>query len=132
MTSIASGSCGQLTVGTPRLTMPAFSNATFARVPPKTSVWSIPMRAIAQSAGVTTFVASRRPPSPHSTTATSQAVSEKCTKATAHISSNSVGCSPSACSTFAAASRTSSVACRRSGRDTMRPSTWMRSSKCSM
>ena len=71
-TSAASGACAADTA-TPLRMMAAFSAAMAARVAPSTSWWSRSMRAIAVTAGVPTVVASSRPPSPTSSTATSTA-----------------------------------------------------------
>ena len=92
MTAMASLSWGQLTTGAPAFTMPAFSPAMAPRVSPSKSVWSSPMRQITLASGASmTLVASNRPPSPTSSTTISQPTARKCSKATAAMSSNSVG-----------------------------------------
>ena len=58
-----------VTHGTPGLMMPAFSAAISPKVSPKSSVWSSPMFVMTVISGCeTTFVASRRPPRPTSST----------------------------------------------------------------
>ena len=74
-----------------------------------------------------TFVASKRPPRPTSSTTTSHALRAKWTSATAHMSSNSVGWSVRA----SACSLTSSVASNKSAAEMFSPSTRMRSSNAS-
>ena len=51
--------------------MPAFSKAIFAKVFPKTSVWSLDIFVITTAFGFITFVASSLPPNPVSKTALS-------------------------------------------------------------
>ena len=63
--------------------IPAFSRATSTSVGPANSLWSIPMFVITATWAVTTLVASHRPSSPTSTTATSTAVSANQRKAAA-------------------------------------------------
>ena len=67
----ASGWAAATTAGTPRLKMPAFSRAIASTRFPRNCMWSRPMRATAATSGVTALVASKRPPSPTSTTAAS-------------------------------------------------------------
>ena len=89
---MTSASCGHDTTADPGLTMPAFSPAMAASVVPSSFVWSRPMRAMTAASGASmTFVESRRPPRPTSSTTMSQPWRAKCTSATAVISSNSVG-----------------------------------------
>ena len=89
---MASRSWGQLATGHPGFTMPAFSPAMAATVSPSKSVWSSPMRQITLASDASmTLVASSRPPRPTSNTTISQTTARKCSKATAAMSSNSVG-----------------------------------------
>ena len=79
--SIASAGWSTVNAGTPGLKMPAFSVAISRSVYPSTSMWSYPSDATPQTTGARTqFVASSRPPSPTSTTATSTPASRKILK----------------------------------------------------
>ena len=125
ITAIAAGSCGQDTTAEPGFTIPAFSAAMAASVVPSSFVWSSPMRATTATSGASmTFVESSLPPRPTSSTTISQPLRAKCTSATAHMSSNSVGWSAMA----SACSFTSSVASVRPSAEMFAPSTRMRSS----
>ena len=114
MTARAGGAVSVVTTTMPGLTIPAFSAATASRVSPRCSRWSSPIDVMIPAAGVTTLVASSRPPRPTSTTATSTAARRNHDSATAVAASKNVGgwASPpvrrsvSACrSTTAASSR---------------------------
>ena len=127
--AIASGSCGHDTTGAPGFTMPAFSRAMAANVEPSSFVWSRPMRATTVTSGASmTFVESRRPPKPTSSTTMSHSRRANCTSATAVISSNSVGWSPVSAAMASACSFTNSVASVSSSSEMFTPSTRMRSS----
>ncbi len=71
------------TSGTPRLAMPDFSAAMAASVVPRWRSWSKSMVVMAPATGASTFVASKRPPRPTSTTATSTPASAKIRNAAA-------------------------------------------------
>ena len=83
MAAIASGNCGATTTGTPGLMMPALSAAISAIVSPRMAVWSRLTGVMTLTAGVTTLVASRRPPKPTSITLKSAPLSAKQRKAMA-------------------------------------------------
>src|SRR5205814_2372249 len=68
----------------------AFSAAIAASVGPRTSWWSRSRRVITVTAGTPTVVASSRPPSPTSSTATSTASRAKWSSASAVVASNIV------------------------------------------
>ena len=90
-TAAASGAWGPLTARPPACSTPAFSVAIRPRVGPRASVWSRPMLAKASTdRRGCTVVASRRPPRPTSSTASSTWASAKATKAAAVTSSNGV------------------------------------------
>ena len=57
--------------------MPAFSAAIFGSVSPSSAVWSSPTLVMTLTSGTMMFVASRRPPSPVSITATSTSLCAK-------------------------------------------------------
>ena len=79
-----------ITAGTPRLNIPAFSAAMSSSVAPRYSTWSIPILVTPATSGVITLVASRRPPSPVSITATSTAAVLKKSNAIAVVASKNV------------------------------------------
>ena len=81
--STSSGSVSPMTAADAGLMMPAFSRAMSASVGPANSVWSMPMLVITATWASTTLVASQRPSSPTSTTATSTATSANQRKAAA-------------------------------------------------
>ncbi len=93
--------------------MPAFSVAIARRQSPTPSVWSNPMLVMTATSASTTLVASNRPSSPTSITATSTATSANHASAAAVTSSNQLGVIPSSGSTAArslmAAARSSSL-----------------------
>ena len=74
--------------------IPAFSRAMSASVGPANSLWSMPMFVITATCASTTFVASHRPSSPTSTTATSTAMSANQRNAAAVQASKYVGRTP--------------------------------------
>ena len=73
----ASSGMTPVKTGTPGLTISAFSPAILARVLPRAFMWSKAMLVMTEAAGVTTLVASRRPPMPVSQTTMSQRASAK-------------------------------------------------------
>ena len=79
-----------MTAGTPALKIPAFSNAIDSRVVPRYSTWSMPMAVTPAASGLTTFVASSRPPSPVSITATSTSERANQSNAIAVVASKNV------------------------------------------
>ena len=74
--------------GMPRFMMPAFSITISSTVSPRIRVWSRPMEQMTDTVGVTTLVASRRPPSP--TSSATASASRKWWKANAVVSSKKV------------------------------------------
>mmetsp|Transcript_39400 Transcript_39400/g.79564 ORF Transcript_39400/g.79564 Transcript_39400/m.79564 type:complete len:346 (-) Transcript_39400:458-1495(-) len=68
------GTRGPTTTGTPGFITPAFSSAISSTVSPRMRVWSSPMDVMTDTVGVTTLVASSRPPKPTSRTTTSAAL----------------------------------------------------------
>ena len=103
-----SGSVSPRTSVEPGFTMPAFSRATSASVGPAYSVWSSPTLVTTATWPSPTFVASHRPSSPTSTTATSTAASANVRKAAAVRISKYDGRTPASTSRSAVA-RTSSA-----------------------
>ncbi len=93
-------------------------------------MWSSPMRATAATSGVTALVASKRPPSPTSTTAAPTRSRAMCRSPTSVANSKYVSRSlspPSSCQGHAR--RTSSIRVASAASSMGRPSTWMRSWK---
>ena len=125
--SDASGSWAAVTVRTPSFTIPAFSRAISAIVPPSRSVWSSPMGVIAQTRGRIMLVESNRPPSPHSTTARSTRRSLKYTKARAVSTSKNEPMSFHRGPVPSIAGRARSVSSAISGSEMGSPSTCIRS-----
>ena len=80
-----------VTARSPRMTMAAFSRAIAVTVGPSHSIWSRPTLVTTATPPSQAWVASRRPPIPTSTSATSGRVSAKCRNMIAVSSSNSVG-----------------------------------------
>ena len=78
------------TRGRPGLAMPPFSAAIWSRVLPRMAVCSRPMSVTTERRGRTTFVASRRPPRPVSTTAMSTRWRRNQAKAAAVVISKKV------------------------------------------
>ena len=85
-----SGSGSPITAGRPGLKMPAFSQAMRSRVSPRNSTWSIPIDATPAARGVSTLVASSRPPSPTSMTDTSTRAAANNSNAIAVVASKNV------------------------------------------
>ena len=77
MTLSAVSLSAPVTTGTPGLMIPAFSKAIAPSVFPRYSWWSRAMFVMTETSGVTTFVASNRPPIPTSKTAMSTFFSRK-------------------------------------------------------
>ncbi len=128
-----SSSWGYETTVVPAFTMPAFSCAMASGVSPSKSVWSSPIRTITHASGASMmFVESRRPPRPTSQTTMSHPLRAKYSKATAVMSSNSVGCSPISSAMASACRRTNSVTSSKSSEEMLAPSTRMRSSNWMM
>ena len=82
-TATSAGSVSPITAALAGLMMPAFSRAMSASVGPANSLWSMPMLVTTATWASTTLVASQRPSSPTSTTATSTAMSENQRRAAA-------------------------------------------------
>ena len=80
-----------VTATSPRSMIAAFSRAIAVTVGPRRSVWSRPTLVTTATPPSQAWVASSRPPSPTSTSATSSDDSAKCRNITAVSSSNSVG-----------------------------------------
>ena len=100
----ATGGRWPQTSGTPGLMMPALCRAMSASAGPSLSTCSISMPVMTLASGVTTLVASKRPPSPASRITTSTSRSANSTKAAAVITSKKLGAlsgsaaaSPSTC-----------------------------------
>ncbi len=85
-------------------------------------MWSYESEVIVETSGITTFVASRRPPRPTSTTATSAPASAKCSNPKAVVISNVVSFGTLATASLARSTRRTSAAC-----DMRVPLTWTRS-----
>ena len=115
-----------VTARSPRLMMAAFSKPMRASVLPSRSMWSSSTLVMTATPPSHVLVASRRPPRPTSTTATSTAWRANQAKAAAVSNSNSVG-GPSDAGTWSAARSTSPSSSARSSDAMGRPSTTMRS-----
>ncbi len=84
-----------MTAGRLRLKIPAFSHAICSRVSPRYSTWSMPIDTTPAASGSSTLVASRRPPSPTSTTDTSTPARANISNAIAVVASKKVAWSAS-------------------------------------
>ena len=108
--------------------MPAFSSAIAACVSPSQSQWSRPMRVMTLTSTFdTTFVASRRPPSPVSSTTKSGFSRANSTNATAVRHSKNVTSRPFSRSNASTTGNTASAAASSSADDAGAPFTKKRS-----
>jgi len=94
--SSVAASASPSTAVAPGFTIPALSWAMASTVSPSTSVWSSETFVHTATVDATTFVASKVPPRPTSTTATSTASSAKCSSPPTVSSSNLVSRASSA------------------------------------
>ena len=90
-TTASASPAAPVTATSPRPMIAAFSRAIAVTVVPRRSVWSRPTLVTTATPPSHACVASRRPPRPTSTSATSSSASAKCRNITAVSSSNSVG-----------------------------------------
>ncbi len=90
-TAAGSGFVSAVTTRMPGLITPAFSNAMSDNVDPRCCWWSRSIDGMAAATGVTTFVASNRPPIPTSSTATSIPDCRNSDSAMAVVASKKVG-----------------------------------------
>src|SRR5581483_143371 len=106
----ASHSRSQSTTAVPALTTASFSAAICSRVSPSCWVWSRPTFVSTTTGARSTLVASSRPPSPASTTATSTRCSANSASAAAVSTSNCVASSGSAAARTRATARSNPAA----------------------
>ena len=113
----------------PGLITPAFSAAMASMVSPRWAWWSSPMLVITAATGVTTLVASSRPPRPTSTTARSTRARRNHDRAIAVAASKNVGgwVRPPARSSASVCPNTRAASSRSAGSSIAAPSTAKRS-----